>query len=373
MSSRQAAAMFIDSIRLVRSRSLFWITLALTTLAAVSLFGVYTFTPQGMQILWFEPFDNPALSSADPEGPRSFVAGVFNDVYVRFWLGFGAIILAIFSTASILPDFLTSGSVDLALSKPISRVRLFILKVLGALAFVVLQVTLSVWMVYMIVGLRFDLWMHAAFWAVPLITLQFFYIYSFGVLVAIVTRSTLASLIGMSIFWFAAIIVQLAAGQFEQAVTHAEVSIERSERRVELIELRAQDEERELRWQEKNLLTQIAAQQEQHLSTLRTFGPVHSMFRKVEFFIPKTSDAQKILATKTKAPVLNEFMSLIFSDDAMRPPSVDEAQWREMKASGAETQLKVRDVDPLRSIGSSMAVSCLLVGMATVIFIRRDF
>jgi hypothetical protein len=110
-------------------------------------------------------------------------------------------ILALISTASIFPDLLASGSIDLYLSKPIGRLRLFLTKYLGGLLFVLLQATVFAVGSYVVFGLRAGQWRTSMFLIIPLATLLFSYLFAVCVLVGVLTRSTIAAILITCIFW----------------------------------------------------------------------------------------------------------------------------------------------------------------------------
>ncbi len=370
----QSAAILIDSLRHLRSRYLFWISLVLSALAAFVLFGTYSFTPEGIRFLWFSPIENQSLAAGTP-GPRQMVSGVFNGVFIKLWLAWGVIILALISTASVLPEFLRSGAIDAALAKPISRIKLFLLKVAGSLLFVLLQVAVGVGLAYVLMGFRFDMWIHASLLAIPLITLQFLYLYCFAALIAVLTRSTLASLIGTVLLWFAVFIVQFVSNQFQENATAMRTLRDTFETRIEQVEGNARDEGRDPTPFETTRLGWYREQVTQTDQTLSWMEPWERRFGLVELFVPKTSDIRHIIAQRVRAPISNDFMSLFvdFEDDGIRPSSVDEEEWAASLDASDQGQEAVRDVNPWISIGSSLAVSGLALALATLVFARRDF
>ena len=52
---------------------------------------------------------------------KSFYKFLFVSLAIPYWLGVGALAPALISVGGIFPDMLTGGSIDLYLSKPISR------------------------------------------------------------------------------------------------------------------------------------------------------------------------------------------------------------------------------------------------------------
>ena len=122
---------------------------------------------------------------------------------IGIWISLGRrSILALISTASIFPDLIAGGSIDLYLSKPISRLRLFLTKYLGGLLFVVLQTAVFALGSYLVFGLRGGQWRTSMFLIVPLATLLFSYLFAVCVLVGVLTRSTIAAILVTILFWF---------------------------------------------------------------------------------------------------------------------------------------------------------------------------
>jgi ABC-type transport system involved in multi-copper enzyme maturation permease subunit len=194
--------LLIDSLRLLRARALFWITLAISALAAVIYLSI-GFTPTGLSMMFgMAEFDNPVLRAGTPAA-ELFYLGLFSKFIVGVWLSWVAIGLAIISCAPVFPDFMAEGSIGIPLSKPVSRLKLFLYKYIGSLMFVVLQVGLFCAIVFFAVRWRVGTWNPSVFWAVPLVTLVFSYLYSVVVLVAVKTRSVLPAILAGILIWFA--------------------------------------------------------------------------------------------------------------------------------------------------------------------------
>jgi ABC-type transport system involved in multi-copper enzyme maturation permease subunit len=194
--------LLIDSLRLLRARALFWITLAISALAAVIYLSI-GFTPTGLSMMFgMAEFDNSVLRAGTPAA-ELFYLGLFSKFIVGVWLSWVAIGLAIISCAPVFPDFMAEGSIGIPLSKPVSRLKLFLYKYIGSLMFVVLQVGLFCAIVFFAVRWRVGTWNPSVFWAVPLVTLVFSYLYSVVVLVAVKTRSVLPAILAGILIWFA--------------------------------------------------------------------------------------------------------------------------------------------------------------------------
>jgi ABC-type transport system involved in multi-copper enzyme maturation permease subunit len=197
---RQEMAILLDSFRLLLARKLFWVSLSISGLVALAYASI-GFTEAGMSFgfgMW--DWENPIIREGTPAA-ETFYLLLFSDVIVRFWLAWFAVLLALVSCASIFPEFLKSGSVDLFLSKPIGRTRLFLWKYLGSLLFVAVQVLLFSVIAFLAIGVRLGDWNFSVFWAVPLVTFVFSLVYCVAVLIGVTTRSTLFALLGAIMFW----------------------------------------------------------------------------------------------------------------------------------------------------------------------------
>ena len=199
--------LLVDSLRLLRARALFWITLVISALAAVIYLSI-GFTPTGISMMFGMAKMESSVLRASTPAAELFYLGLFSKFIVGIWLSWVAIGLAIISCAPVFPDFMAEGSIGIPLSKPVSRLKLFLYKYIGSLMFVVLQVGLFCAIVFFAVRWRVGTWNPSVFWAVPLVTLVFSYLYSVVVLVAVKTRSVLPAILAGILIWFASWIGQ---------------------------------------------------------------------------------------------------------------------------------------------------------------------
>lgn len=204
---RQVLTILWDSYRLLAAKRLFWVVLFLTVLIALAYASV-GFTPEGISVL-FGVYE--IESDFITEGSilaEYFYMLIFTDYLVPFWLGLFALVLALISVCPVFPDFLKGGSVDVAVSKPINRVTLFMVKYFGSLLFVAVQVFVFCVIVFVAHGMRLGAWNLEIFWAVILLTFVFSLIYSVSVLAAVWTGSTLFSLLMALLIWGVTLAVQ---------------------------------------------------------------------------------------------------------------------------------------------------------------------
>ncbi len=195
----QTTAVFYDAYRSLNDKKMFWIVLAISGVL-VGSFAALGINQQGLKVLVWQ-FDIEWLNTKIIPAP-TFYKGLFVSLGIGFWLSWIATILALISTAGIFPDLVNGGSIGLLVSKPISRLRLFLTQYLAGLLFVALQVTVFCLASFLVIGLRGGAWEPGLFMAVPLVVCFFSYLFAVCVFWGLVTRSTLAALLLTLIFWF---------------------------------------------------------------------------------------------------------------------------------------------------------------------------
>ncbi len=214
---RQAATVLLDSLRMLRASMLFWISIGISALVAL-VYASIGFTDQGISALFGLWDINTPLFQFGKEEAKMFYLSMFTNGIARFWLGWFSLPLALISTCSIFPNFLQVGSIELALSKPISRARLFLLKYMGGLLFVAVQTGIFCAIVFFALGFRFQEWNFTIFWAVPVITFSFSLIYCVSAFIGLTTRSSIFALLGSLLFWAVIWGVQFAEDVLYQKV-----------------------------------------------------------------------------------------------------------------------------------------------------------
>jgi len=209
-----------DTFRQAQASAVFWLMLSVSLLCF--LFCLTTATVD----LPLRPTDEaaerlPNLQGAVPgvdviQGELQFLFGAvrvpwqkYRDDAVR-WVQLmlaggiadtAGVIFALIWTAAFLPTFLEPSSVTVLLAKPAPRWSLLLGKYLGVLVFVLVQAAVFVLSTWLALGLRTGVWDARYLLSVPLLTLHFALFYSFSVLLAVTTRSTVVSIVGTLLFW----------------------------------------------------------------------------------------------------------------------------------------------------------------------------
>jgi hypothetical protein len=112
------------------------------------------------------------------------------------------LLLALIWTAGFLPSFLDRRNISVLLTKPTPRWCLLAGKFLGVLTFVLVQSVILVGGTWLALGVRTGVWDPTYLLTVPLLLLQFAIFFSFSLLLAVCTRSTVICVFGSIVFWF---------------------------------------------------------------------------------------------------------------------------------------------------------------------------
>ena len=203
----QTAALAVDAYRQVNAQRLFWITMVLNVMAVLT-FAIPGIDAQGVYFPFGLRLDF-GLSTAIMT-PGLFYKYLYTAWAIPIWLTWVAVVLALISTANIFPDLINAGAVDLYLSKPLGRLRLFLTKYFFGLTFAALQVAVFSLAGFLAIGLRGGVWAPGLFWAIPVVTIFFSYLFCVSALLGVLFRSTLAAMLLTLLLWFALFVVNAA-------------------------------------------------------------------------------------------------------------------------------------------------------------------
>jgi hypothetical protein len=379
---RQTLAIFYDAYRELNSRRMFWITLVLSILLIVvlAMFGV---DARGIRFLKWR-FDQPHADAV-------YKAVLIKVLLIDVWLTWGAAILALISTAGIFPDFLAGGSIDLYLSKPIGRFRLFLTKYAAGLLFATLQVTVFAVGMFLVVGVRLGQWMPSLLLAIPIVVCFFSYLYAVCVLVGVVTRSTVAAALLTLLAW----VMFWGATKTESDVLMWSYA---QQYRVSRFERRVAEDERQLKELEANpsitnafgLRTtslksdeekyrRLAADARQADATLARF---HRLAYVTLTVLPKTGPTIDLLDRHLIRDREVDALSGGEDDDANAPPgaprfgNADESVLYDLPAQmvGERKRRHALRIRPLSWVlGTSLGFEAVIFVWGAWVFCRRDY
>lgn len=324
----QFYAIFLDAIRLLRAKALFWITLGISVFAALLYLSI-GFDEHGITLLFgLTSLENEVIREGSPLAEMFYLA-IFSLVIVNLWLSWIAIILALITCAPIFPSFMSEGNAGAVLCKPISRLKLFFYKYLAGLLFAFLQTSLFCLIVFFAIRLRVGTWNPTIFWAVPLIVLMFSYLWSVMVVIGIRTRSTMAAVLVSIFVWFLAWVAAFSENYAWYIVEFKEYPA-----------------------------SPIAVTDSEHQKWQSRYSKIAIPYQ----ILPKTSDTINLLHRLMRVQGDREFsvseLSLAMSGQTSQPDDIPE-----------ETQRH----STFFIIGSSLTFEFLLMGFAAWSFCRRDF
>ncbi len=384
----QTIALFVDAYRELNAKKLFWITLALSGLV-VLIYAAIGIDEEGISFLWFDLGFIPVTSEELP--PGLLYKMLFMEFGLGLWLTWIATILALISTAGIIPDLITGGSIEMLLSKPISRTRLFLTKYLSGLLFVTLQITVFSAACFLVIGIRGGAWEPRLFLAVPLVVCFFSYLFCVCALLGLLTRSTIAALLLTLLFWFVLFLANTTDVVLLQFQSQAATERDALVRRVETVRAATSKLIATRRAQAGEPVPEgFVATDEEIAEANPWFGGMLGRLDDAEESLRKLSPwvkgvyAGKTLLPKTGETIMVLERSLLPEDDLARiaslgaeeppaPPTEDS----DVDVSDTDVSLRlqkeIRERPVWWVIGTSLAFEAVVLGICTIIFARRDY
>lgn len=312
----QIWALIVDSFREAIDRKVFWIMVTLSVVVAASM-ACIGFDENGANVLFGTwEFEAPGWE-VGAEDARGRVASLVVRFIADLTMGWVGIILALVATASTFPSLMERGTIDIVLSKPITRTRLFLGKYLGAMTFILIQAVIFVGLTFVVIGTRWHHWLWAYLWMIPLLVLLFSYVFCFCALFSVLTRRAVPALLLTLIAW---VVI----------------------------------------WVPDSALTVFANYPE-----LDEGGRWRRIFRTVRYVLPKTQDIAVIAAELLEAAPETEVMRSALSTTEEGVAALERAREAEIRLAGVGNAFE--------SIGTSLASEAVVVMLAIWVFRRKDF
>ncbi len=372
----QTWALLVDSYRLLMQRKLFWFTLAISAIVVLA-YGSIGFNDKGVTLLFgLMEIESKELRAGTGMG-RAFYKTVFSILIMGGWLTWIATILALISTSTIFTDLMSAGSVDLVLAKPISRVRIFFVKYIGSLLFVLLQVALFCIGVFLCIGFRIGEWNWKIFIAIPLVLVFFSYLYSVNVLIAMTTRSTIAALLITMLFWAMLFTVQFAELQLKQVQIQLTIAGDAALKHGARLD--ANIHQAKMRKDPAAAIEWLTEQRDEEMSRA---DEAHGNAAKIEAYhlgsswllavLPKTKQTLDLMdrwVVNKGENSITDVLLYVFNPGNSRRGRRNEFRDETIKAAEAEYESR----SPWYIIGTSLAFEAVLLCISCWIFVRRDF
>ncbi|MFG0292914.1 MAG: ABC transporter permease [Phycisphaerales bacterium JB050] len=395
----KTVALFVDAYRELNSKKLFWITMMLSGLV-VLIFAAVGLNERGLVLLWFTLPMEGFNSETFP--PALLYKLIFLNFGVKFWLTTIATILALITTAGMIPDFISGGSIELMLSKPVSRTRLYLTKFACGLIFVTLQVAVFAIASLLVIGIRGGAREFGILLAIPIVVLFYSYLFSMCMLIGLVTKSTLAALLLTGLIWGGLTVLHWTDAMMLNIRVNSEQRVQQMDERIETLEqelvtLKAaqngdapEENQPDADAEPKGSIdritqvfkpgrsdgrmgaterasriataeTEIENLTEQKQSTLKgveTLGLWHKGVYGVKTVLPKTGETLALL--ERNLVTLDDLGQILDSQNAREDPQL-------------QAELEYRKRPLWWIIGTSLAFEAFILAIGAWIFSRRDF
>ena len=389
----QTKAMLVDAYRELNARKLFWITMGLNILV-VAVFASLGINEEG-PTFWHWTFDNRFVNT-DTISPELFYKLQFVTWGTPFWLSWVATILALISTAGIIPDLVAGGSIETMISKPISRIRLFLTKYIFGLGFATLQVTVFSTGCFLVMWIRGGTTEFGLFMAIPLVVLFFSYLFAVCALLGLITRSTVASLLITLLLWFVVFAVNATDALLLQQKAQYLVEVETLETRLANQNNRTDQGIAEMLEKgdpiEDNEGTPITDPEDQRQAVFPMITRTRTDLERAEKGLDTwTIWTDRVLLMKTILPKTGETIGLldrylVTADELAvlmardNGFEIDEDELPSERGPGApDPRVQQRMQEEIRGrgvpwiLGTSLAFEAIVLALCGFIFARRDF
>lgn len=134
------------------------------------------------------------------------------------------LLIAIIVTANLIPETFEPGSLNLLLSKPISRWGLYVAKFVGGCAFIAICAAYLFFGLWLWLGIGMGTWDRAILLSIPLYVLVFAIYFAVSAFVGLVWRSSIVSVILTLVFWAFCFSIGSAYGVFDTKMKNTEFS-----------------------------------------------------------------------------------------------------------------------------------------------------
>lgn len=379
-------AILLDSYRELLAKKLFWFVLAISLLIVVS-FGSIGFNDRGISIAYgLYTIENEVLRAGSPL-VVPFMDFAFAGIIVGVWLGWGAIILALVSTAEVFPNFLAGGAIDLVLSKPVRRSTVFFTKYFGSLLFVLLQVAVFCIGTLLVMRWRVGEWRWGVLIAVPVLVLVFSYLYAFMVLFNVLTRSTLPSLVLTILAWLGLFTLATTEGVLlSQFRLPAEVDRDAYQKRIEWYQQRIADAaaqgDTDAVARYRNRMESDETSLAEARKRIEKFVPFHEAARLTMLILPKTASTANLVQRRlqTNSGMTTASLMATLAGEDLPPPSPEEVETEsritQHQRRQHEIMRRAEEYENSRPwwmiIGTSLLFEAGVLLVACIIFVRRD-
>jgi ABC-type transport system involved in multi-copper enzyme maturation permease subunit len=121
--------------------------------------------------------------------------------FISLILGRLGVFIAILVTAAIVPHTFEPGAIDLLLSKPVSRMLLFLTKFVGGCVFILINASYLIVGLWIIAGVRFQVWAANLLLCIPVFLFLFAICYAVSAVAGLIWKNAIISVVLTIVFW----------------------------------------------------------------------------------------------------------------------------------------------------------------------------
>jgi hypothetical protein len=385
-------ALILDAYRDLNAKRLFWISLVVSLVLVLMFAGVAP-VQGGLSIFgWHAPLEfGFGLNNS-----ASFYKFMFVHLGIELWICWAAMIMAVASTAGMFPDFLASGAVELYLARPISRLRLFLVKYFCGLLFFGLQVGVFTTASFFAIGLRGGVWEPGLFLAIPLSVLLFSYLFGVCALAGVLTRSTVAAILITLAFWlimgsmqfgerqllYAQLADRARAAQLDQEIADLKTEIQKNpsetQPAADAPTTQLSDFGQEVVYflgrSSRDMLQtppeRLKAYQYQRANLTQDYELPHQLIYWADWPLPKTSATVTILQHELLSAAR---LPPTLEDEDATDPGAFRVRRRDQQIARAQVDQEMRSRSAGGIIGTSLLFEAVVVSLAAWLFCKRDY
>ena len=155
-----------------------------------------------------------------PSQMKQAIDGIIT-IVLGFFLGIVGVFASLLFTATLIPRTFEPGEISLLLSKPVFRAMLFLTKCLGGCVITLICATLLVTGIWLLLGVRLEMWRPELLWCIPLYVFLFSIYFSVSALTGAIWRNAVVSLILVILFWLGVTLIGLAHNSMNELIVKA--------------------------------------------------------------------------------------------------------------------------------------------------------
>lgn len=200
MISGKLRALVEDAIYQVMDNSAFRV-LIVCVLLIVALTFAFQVNEESVSFLWGVWEWDMSTVMGNTAEPQAELIDNFVTLVVRLMAGFFGVIFSIAATSFFVPRMIEKGAADMLFHKPIARWRFYVARYFSGLLFVACLSFLLVGGMFLGFAACSGYVDTGLLWSAVTLTYIFGLIYSFCMLIGVLTRSTVASILMTIVFW----------------------------------------------------------------------------------------------------------------------------------------------------------------------------